>query len=71
LDGETSEKKPPLVGHKRRWENNIKMDLQHVGCVVGGTDWIDLAQNKDKWRALAIGLMNFQFLQNAGIFLTS
>ena len=34
----------------RRWKDDIKMDLQEVGC--GGMDWIDLAQDKDRWRAL-------------------
>jgi len=34
----------------RRWEDNIKMDLQEVGC--GGMDWIELAQGRDRWRAL-------------------
>ena len=34
----------------RRWENNIKMDLADVGC--GGVDWIELAQDRDRWRAL-------------------
>ena len=53
--------KPPLGGHKRRWENNIKMDLQEVGC-GGGMDWIDLAQDKGTWRALVIGLINLWFL---------
>jgi len=46
--------KPPLGGHKRRWENNIKMDLQQMGY-GGGMDWIDLAQDKDKWRAFVMG----------------
>jgi hypothetical protein len=35
---------------RRRWEDNIKMDLQEVGCE--GMDWIELAQDKDRWRAL-------------------
>ena len=40
-----------LLGRpRRRWEDNIKMDLQDVGC--GGMDWIDLAQDKDRWRAI-------------------
>jgi hypothetical protein len=40
-----------LLGKPRRnWEDNIKMDLQEVGC--GGLDWIDLAQDRDSWRAL-------------------
>jgi len=39
--------KRPLGRPSRRWEENIKMDLQEVGC--GGMDWIDLAQNRDRW----------------------
>jgi hypothetical protein len=42
----------------RRWEDNIKMDLQEVGC--GGMDWIDLAQNRDRWRALVNAVMNLR-----------
>ena len=42
----------------RRWEDNIKMDLQEVGC--GGMDWIDLAQDKDSRRALVIAVMNIR-----------
>jgi len=44
------EGKRPLGRPKRRWEDNIKMDLQEVGC--GYMDWIDLAQARDSWRAL-------------------
>jgi hypothetical protein len=43
-------KKRPLGRPRRRWEDNIKMDLQEVGC--GGMDWIEMAQDRDKWRAL-------------------
>ena len=40
----------PLGRHRRRWEDNIKMDLQEVGGSCG--DWMELAQNRDGWRAL-------------------
>jgi hypothetical protein len=39
-----------LGGPRHRWEDNIKMDLQEVGC--GGTDWIDLAQDRVRWREI-------------------
>ena len=39
---------------RRRWEDNIKMDLQEEGC--WGVDWIDLAQDRDRWRALVIAV---------------
>jgi hypothetical protein len=54
---------------RRRWEDNIKMDLYVVGC--GGIDWIELAQDRDRWRALVNEVMNLRILQNAGDFLTS
>jgi hypothetical protein len=41
----------------RRWEDNIKMYLQEVGC--GGMDWIKLAEVRDKWWALVNAVMNF------------
>ena len=40
----------PLGRPRHRWEDNIKMDLREVGC--RGTDWIELAQDRDRWRAL-------------------
>jgi len=46
-------------GNRRgRRGDNIKMDLQEVGC--GGMDWIELAQNKDRWRALVSAVMNLR-----------
>ena len=45
---EKPEGKRPLGRPRRRWEDNIKMDLQEVGCE--GMDWIDVAQNRDRWR---------------------
>ena len=51
------EGKSPLGRPRRRWEDN-NMDLQEVGC--GGMDWIELAQDRDRWRALATGVMNLR-----------
>jgi len=45
----------PLGRPRRRWENNIKMDLQELGCE--GMDWIELAQDRDRWRALVNAVM--------------
>jgi len=50
--------KRPLGRPRRRWEDNIKMELQKVGCE--GMDWIELAQDRDKWRALVNGVMNLR-----------
>jgi hypothetical protein len=50
------EEKRPLGSPRHRWEENIKMDLQEVGC--GGMDWIELAQDRDMWRALMNVVMN-------------
>jgi len=44
------EGKKPLSRPRRRWEDNIKMDLQEVGCK--DMEWIELAEDKDRWRAL-------------------
>jgi hypothetical protein len=52
------EGKRPLGRHRLKWENNIKMDLQEVGC--GGMDWIDRAQVRDRWQALVIAVMNLR-----------
>ena len=43
---------------RRRWEDNIKMDLQEVE--YGNMDWIQLAQDRDRWRALVNAVMNFR-----------
>ena len=51
------EGKRPLWRPRRRWEDNIKMDLQEVG---GIGDWVELAQDRDRWRALVNTAMNFR-----------
>jgi hypothetical protein len=61
--------KRPLGKSRRRWEYNIKMDVQEVGC--GGMDWIELAQDRDRWRALVYAVMNLWVSYNPGNFLTS
>jgi hypothetical protein len=54
---EKPEGKRPLGRPRRRWEENIKMDLQEVG---GGGDWMELAQNRDRWRALVNMVMSLR-----------
>ena len=63
------EGKRPLGRSRRRWEDNIRMDLQEVG--LGYEDWIGLAQDRDRWRALVSEVRNFRVPYNAGNFLTS
>jgi hypothetical protein len=47
-----------LLGRpRRRWENNIQMDLQELGW---GIDWIDLARDRERWRAVVNAVMNFR-----------
>jgi hypothetical protein len=52
------EGKRPLGRLRRRWEDNIKMDLRETGW--GGMDWIDLTQDNDQWRALLNTVMNLR-----------
>ena len=52
------EGKRPLRRLRRRWEDNIKMDLQGLGC--GGMDWLEQAQERDRWRALVNAVMNLR-----------
>jgi len=52
------ERKRPLGRPRRRWEDNIKMDLQELGC--GDLDWIELDQDRDRWRALVTEVMNIR-----------
>jgi hypothetical protein len=59
----------PLGRPRHRWEENIMMNLQEVGC--GGMDCIDQVQDRDRWRALVNAVMNLRVPQNVGNFLTS
>ena len=52
------EGKRPLRRPRRRWVNNIRMDLQEMGC--GYVDWIGLAQDRDRWRTLVNAVVNLQ-----------
>jgi len=52
------EGKRPLGRPRHRWKDNIKMGIQEVEC--GGMDWIDLAQDRDRWRAFVNAVMNLR-----------
>ena len=59
------EGKRPLWRPRRRWEDNMKMDLQEVECGCG--DWMELAQDKDMWRALVSTVGNLRVPKMSGI----
>ena len=52
------EEKRPLGRPRRRWEDNIKMDLKEVACDPG--EWIDLAEDREQWRAYVRAVMNLR-----------
>ena len=60
-----TEGKRPSGRTRRRWEDNIKMDLQEVGGGCG--DWMELAQDRDRWRALVNTVMNLRVPKMWGI----
>jgi hypothetical protein len=62
------EGKRPLGRPRRRWMDNIKMDLREIGW--DGVDWIELAQNKEEWRALVNTVMNLRVTKNTWKFLS-
>jgi hypothetical protein len=63
------EGRKPLGRPRLRWENNIKMDIRKIG--FGDVNWIHLAQDRDRRRALVNTVMNLRVPKNAGNFLTS
>jgi len=62
------ERKRPLGKPKCRWDGNIKMDVVEIGCGVMG--WIELAQDRDRWRARVNAVMNLRVSYSAENFLT-
>ena len=64
LVGKPKEKRP-LGRRRRRWEDNIKMDLREVGGGCG--DWMEFAQDRERWRALVNTVMNFRAPKMRGI----
>jgi hypothetical protein len=60
--------KIPLGRSRSRWEESIKMDLREIGC--DGMDWIDLARDRNQWKALVNTVMNLRVPQNIVKFLS-
>jgi hypothetical protein len=58
--------KRPLGRSRLNWENNIKIDVKEIGW---GVDWIELAQDRDRWRALVNAVMNLRIPSNAANYL--
>jgi hypothetical protein len=54
------EGKRPLGRPRRRWEDGVRLDLREIG--LGGVDWIRLAQDRDRWRAVVSAVMNLRVL---------
>jgi hypothetical protein len=52
------ERKIPLGRPRRRWVDTIEMDLREIGC--NGVDWVDMAQDRDQWRALVNRVLNLR-----------
>jgi hypothetical protein len=52
------EERRPLGRPRRRWQDNIKLDLQEVGC--GGGDWTELAKDRNRWQALVNTIINLR-----------
>jgi hypothetical protein len=53
-----TDRKIPLARPRQRWEDNIKMDRQEVGCA--GMDWINLALDRDRWRSFVYAVMKLR-----------
>jgi hypothetical protein len=62
---ERPEGKRPLGRPRCRWEDNFEVDIKAVG--ISGMDWIELTQDRDRWRALVNAVMNFRFHKMQGI----
>jgi hypothetical protein len=62
------EGKRPLGRARRRWEDNINLDIREIG--IDGANWIRLAEDRVQWRALVSTVMNLRFPKKAGNFLT-